>query len=234
MSRPFLTARWRNLLNVTYTVPPETLEPHCPDGVELEVQDGESFVSLVGFDFEDTRVFGVPWPGYRDFPELNLRFYVRYEGERGVVFVGEYVPKRLVAWMARGIYNEPYTYAPMKRAERVEEGRRSYWLGIRRGGETHSFTVETDDDSTSVPAEDTPAYFFKEHEWGFGSDHRGATRRYRVDHPQWAVYDPVEVSLDLDFGTLYGEKWRFLNDAEPLHTIFAEGSEVAVYPSEVL
>ncbi len=50
MSKPFLTAHWKNLLNLTYEVPPQLLESECPTGGELEVQEGKSFVSVVGFD----------------------------------------------------------------------------------------------------------------------------------------------------------------------------------------
>src|SRR5262249_58326885 len=90
-------------------VPDDRPRPALPPGLELDRRDGRAFASLVAFDFLDTRVLGVPWPGYRNFPEVNLRFYVRRGGERGVVFVREFVPARLVAWLARQIYNEPYT-----------------------------------------------------------------------------------------------------------------------------
>src|SRR6516225_5763311 len=111
--RPFLTARWTNLVLATYAVPPELLRPRLPLGLDLDLREGQAFVSLVAFDFRDTRVLGVPWPGYRNFPEINLRFYVRRGDERGVVFLREFVPKRLVAWLARLLYNEPYLAAPM-------------------------------------------------------------------------------------------------------------------------
>src|SRR5882672_8618368 len=87
----FLTARWTNLFLATYAVPQELLRPRLPPGLDLDLRDGQAFVSLVAFDFLDTRVLGVPWPGYRNFPELNLRFYVRHGERRGVVFVREYV-----------------------------------------------------------------------------------------------------------------------------------------------
>ena len=105
----FLTARWSNLCLFTYAVPADLLRRRVPPGLELDRREGlagEAFVSLVAFDFLDTRVLGVPWPGFRNFPEINLRFYVRRPtpdggAERGVVFVREFVPQRLVAWMAR-------------------------------------------------------------------------------------------------------------------------------------
>src|SRR5438874_12696918 len=106
--RPFLTARWTNLILANYAVPDELLLPRLPPGLELDRHDGRSFVSLVAFDFHDTRVLGIPWPGYRNFPEVNLRFYVCRGGERGVCFLREFVPLKLVAWLARLTSDESY------------------------------------------------------------------------------------------------------------------------------
>jgi len=36
--------------------------------------------------------------------------------------------------------------------------------------------------------------------------------------------------LDWDFAEVYGEKWRFLNDAQPSSVYLAEGSEILVSP----
>ena len=234
MTRPFLSAHWKNLLNLTYEVPPELLEPYCPDAVELEREDGHSFVSVVGFDFTETRVWGVPWLGYTTFPELNLRFYVRYRGERGVVFIREFVPKRMVAWLARIFYDEPYSHARMKTSQELRDDSRTWSLRLRYGGGRHELGVKTADLSPYVPDEDSRDHFLKEHSWGFNEDGKGNTRRYNVVHPRWAVYDLDELEVDMDFGLLYGEDWAFLNDAEPVHTVFAQGSDVVVYPSEKL
>src|SRR5262249_30027230 len=125
MSKPFLTAKWHNLFLATYAVPPSLLEPRLPPGLALDLRDGDAFVSLVAFESLRTLVLGVGWPGYRDFGELNLRFYVRHGEERGVVFLREFVPQRLVAWIARWLYNEPYLAAPItaERTERADEVR---------------------------------------------------------------------------------------------------------------
>ena len=72
--RPVLTARWSNLAILTYETPPALLEPHLPAGLALDTRGGTAFASLVAFDFLDTRVLGVPWPGFRDFPELHWKY----------------------------------------------------------------------------------------------------------------------------------------------------------------
>src|SRR5262249_32851359 len=111
--RCFMSARWSNLVLVNFRVSAEMLQPWLPSGLELDRHDGSAWASLVAFDFRDTRVLGVPWPGYRDFSEVNLRFYVRHGSDRGVVFIREFVPLRCVAFLARTLYREPYTTARM-------------------------------------------------------------------------------------------------------------------------
>jgi uncharacterized protein YqjF (DUF2071 family) len=110
----FLTARWEHVLMLSYAVDPRLLARRLPSGVELDEHDGRCFVSMVGFRFRDTRVRGFALPFHRDFDEVNLRFYVRRKVEgtwrRGVTFVKEIVPRRLIAWVARGLYAEPYVY----------------------------------------------------------------------------------------------------------------------------
>ena len=107
-SSKFLTATWARLLNLTYGVDPKLLEPHVPPGVDLDVIDGQAFVSLVAFDFLDTKVKGIKLPFHVNFPEINLRYYLKYKGKTGVAFIKEFVPKFCIAFVADKIYNEPY------------------------------------------------------------------------------------------------------------------------------
>src|SRR5437763_1450757 len=83
----FLRTRWTHLVLANYPCHDHLLRP--PPGLELDRFDSSAFVSLVGFSFLDTRVLGVGWPGFRHFPEWNLRFYVRRGDQRGVCFVRE-------------------------------------------------------------------------------------------------------------------------------------------------
>lgn len=230
MRRPFLTARWSNLCLFTYAVPPSLLEPRLPPGLTLDLRDGQAFVSLVAFDFLETKVLGIGWPGFRNFPEVNLRFYARRgEGERGVVFIREYVPLRTVAYVAQAIYNEPYVAAPMRKriVDKGETVEATY--EIARGDRTHRIGM-AGRRPTRVPPADGVEHFFKEHTWGYGRDTQDNLLRYEVDHPHWALYALEGTTLDVDFRILYGDEWAFLGDATPYSTIFAVGSEVAVYP----
>ena len=54
-------------------------------------------MSLIGFLFNRSRIFGIPIPLHQSFEEVNLRFYVRRGDKRGVVFIRELVPRYWVA-----------------------------------------------------------------------------------------------------------------------------------------
>lgn len=221
--RPFLRARWVDLLVVTYAVPDELLAPHLPGGLELDRWEGSALVSLVAFDFLRTRVWGIPWPGFVNFPELNLRFYVRDGQRRGVCFLREYVPSRLVSWLARTLYNEPYHGVPYRKdgaAHVLTVGGRDHRVAWARSGDLE------------MQPQDSLAHFLKEHEWGFGTQRSGESTCYRVEHPVWRTWPVVEHTLDVDFGLLYGAPFAVLNGRTPLSVVHAEGSAVAVYPAE--
>jgi uncharacterized protein YqjF (DUF2071 family) len=224
-----LTAEWRNLFLATYAVPSGLLRPRLPPGLELDLRNGNAFVSLIAFDFLNTRVLGVPWPGYRNFPELNLRFYVRRGSERGVVFVREFVPQHLVAWMARTIYNEPYHAAPLTSRCQDESASRRMEYRLRWAGREHVLSVNGIKPEY-LPGESSDEHFFKEHHWGFGVTRGGRTVRYEVTHPPWEVFPVHGYRVDLDWGSVYGREWDLLSKATPISTVFAVGSAVAVYP----
>src|SRR3977135_414622 len=135
--KPFLTAEGRHLAMLNFAVDPKILQPLVPVETELDFHDGRTFLSVVGFLFLDTRVFGLPIPSHRDFEEVNLRFYVRRksanEWRRGVVFVRELVPRRAIALIARTFYGEPYSALPMRHVLEHKEGRVFAEYQWRRG-----------------------------------------------------------------------------------------------------
>jgi uncharacterized protein len=113
----FLTAEWRQLAMLNYEIAPALLEPRLPTGTELDLWNGKTLVSVVGFRFLNTRVWRIAFPFHGNFEEVNLRFYVRRKADdgwrRGVVFIKEIVPRAAIAFAARKFYNENYVALPM-------------------------------------------------------------------------------------------------------------------------
>jgi uncharacterized protein len=77
----FLSAEWRDLVILNYEVDSKLLNDYIPPGTVLDSFDGRTYVSLVGFQFRHTKLFGsLRIPFHADFDEVNLRFYVRRKG----------------------------------------------------------------------------------------------------------------------------------------------------------
>jgi uncharacterized protein YqjF (DUF2071 family) len=230
----FLSAEWRHLAMLNWAVEPDLLQPYVPDGTELDAHHGRHFVSVVGLMFYDTRVRGVAIPFHRTFEELNLRFYVRRKADdgwrRGVVFIRELVPKRLVAWVARYLYNEQYSYAAMNheitRGPGDEVTAITYLWSYRRSpGRIELALNEPLGPMISGSEEE----FIAEHYWGYAAQRTGGTKEYRVLHPRWSVAAAAEARFECDVERLYGRQFVEPLSSTPSSAFYADGSAVEVY-----
>jgi uncharacterized protein len=222
--RPFLTAEWRDLVGVTYPCDAARLAPYVPRGAEIDTLEGSPRVSLVAFRFARTRVLGVPVPGHIRFPEINLRFYVRFRGQRAVVFIRELVPRRAIATIARLRYNEPYRCVPMACGRELDAEALRVWHRFAKGSSLEVTASATG----TIPAPDSPAHWLTDHALGIGRRRSGATVVYHVRHPTWALHEIAGLDLDVDFAAVYGAEWAWLADTEPSHVSLAAGSAVTV------
>ena len=217
--QPFLTANWRYLAMLNYVVDPRLITPLVPAETEIDFENGETFLSVVGFLFLDTRLLGLPIPLHRDFEEVNLRFYVRRKSadtwRRGVVFIRELVPRRAIAVVARTFYGENYIAVPMKHEiEHLDENLKVEY-SWRRGRKWESLKMTATGEAQSIPA-GSHAEFITEHYWGYTALRSGCSE-YRVEHPRWKIWNASEFELNADIATLYGEQFaETLSQSTPL------------------
>ena len=229
-AKVFLTAEWRHLAMLNYVVDPTVLKRFVPPRMELDFYGGDTFVSIVGFGFLNTRVFGWAFPFHRNFEEVNLRFYVRRHvtdgWRRGVVFIREFVPRRAIALVARTCYGEPYTALPMRHkieqtTEKicVEYGwqRQGRWECVRAVAEGQSRPVE----NGSLDE------FITEHYWGYTA-REAKCSEYQVEHPRWQVWRALEAKLEAEVTTLYGDAFVGSLSSPPVSAFIADGSPVVV------
>jgi hypothetical protein len=228
--KPFLTANWRYLAMLNFIVDPRILETLVPPGTEIDYENNETFVSVVGFLFLDTRLLGLPIPLHRDFEEVNLRFYVRKKSadtwRRGVVFIRELVPRRAIATIARTFYGEPYLAVPMKHDIEHVDLRVKVRYSWRRGRKWELLKMSATGEPQSILAR-SHAEFITEHYWGY-TCFRGGCSEYRVEHPRWKVWNADSFEFSADIAALYGEKFVETLKANPRSAFIAEGSPITV------
>jgi len=223
---------------LNYAVDRSLLEPLVPRGCELDRFDGEYFVSIVGFMFLKTRVFGLPIPFHQNFEEVNLRFYIRRKSEegwrRGVVFVRELVPRFAIAAVARLVYGEKYLALPMSHELKFgmeQVAAVSYsWTHAGRRNEMSLVTAGPAEEIAEGSAEE----FITEHYWGYAARRDGGTTEYQVAHPRWRVAQACESSFDADVAELYGDAFVSVLSNPPASAFLADGSPVQVFTGSSL
>ena len=230
----FLTAEWRHLVMLNYEIDPAVLRPFIPAGTELDQWNGKTFVSMVGFQFLNTRLLGITIPFHSNFEEVNLRFYVRRwtnEGwRRAVVFIKELVPSRAIAWTARVFYNENYIALPMRHEiEHDDEGtirRVAYEWNFK--GRKSRLELSTKG-SANLVHEGSHEEFITEHYWGYARQRDGGTVVYQVEHPRWRVWAAQSAVFDCDVESLYGKSFATFLQKPPASAFLADGSPVTVF-----
>jgi uncharacterized protein len=229
LPRPFLTARWSDIVLLTLEAPEALIRRLIPADVEPDRWEGRTHVSIVALQMHEVRVMGFGIPGFRSHPQVNFRTYVRHGGEPGVWFIRQLVPSRVIAAVGRLKYDEPFWPTPIRRrvVASSTEVRAEYGVGPQAFG-WHVNATGTQE--ARVPAADSAERYFTERVLACRTRPDGSLGTFRVEHPPWAVREIRAVDYRFDFGSLYGAEWEFLNRAAATNVTFAVGSDVAVYP----
>lgn len=227
----FLRAEWRKLAIANYAIEKELLGKYLPSGTELDLWNGNCFVSLIGFMFINTKLLGIKIPFHTSFEEVNLRFYVKRfdngEWKRGVVFIKEIVPKPALTFVANTIYKENYETLPMEHFWCTEDNLRAIHYKWKKNNKWNSIKIKASTQKFNIePNSETE--FITEHYWGYAKVNNHKTNEYEVTHPKWKAYKVNDYDIDVDFGATYGQKFEFLNSTNPTSVMLAEGSEITV------
>jgi uncharacterized protein YqjF (DUF2071 family) len=259
--RPFLTARWTDILLINFAASAKLIDRLAPPGTEPDLYDGRAYISVVGFRFRSVRVLGIPIPGHTNFDEINLRFYVKRtvgdETRRGVVFVREIVPRRAVAVIANRLYYENYITRPIRSSITMAGSELSVgdtveyaWSPCSRPlrGRTHRGQLQGGAQlpadwsrlagrvaaPLALPPAGSLENFIVEHYWGYSRGRDGRTREYRVAHPPWRVAAADNIAWECDVAATYDGPFCELLSVPPASAIIADGSAIQVFRGRIV
>ena len=102
--------RWEELLFLHWPVRAELIRPLIPDLLEVDTFDGWCWIGIVPFRMSGVRPRYIPFA--IDFPELNVRTYVKLGDRRGVWFFSLDAANWLAVRAAR-LLGLPYYFAHM-------------------------------------------------------------------------------------------------------------------------
>ncbi len=223
---PALRMAWCDLLFAHWRVSADQLRsllPRADPGLELDLFEGEAWIGIVPFRMADVRWTGLPaLPGTRDFPELNVRTYVRVAGRPGVWFFSLDAASRLAVRGARTGFHLPYWDAEM-RCETAGDGLRYFSRRIHRGGGEARFLgnyAPCGPGFRSAPG--TLEHWLTERYRLFVADSRGRLWRGEIDHAPWPL-QPAQATLTTCTMT---SPLGLILPEEPPHLLFARRLEV--------
>ena len=115
---PLFLGDWIDALFIHYETDAEVLQKEVP--FELDLWHNRAFVSLVAFSMRRLRpAFGGPVGRVMFMPfassnYLNVRTYVRHNGEAGIFFLAEFLSNPLCVPLGQPTFGLPYRFGHLK------------------------------------------------------------------------------------------------------------------------
>jgi uncharacterized protein YqjF (DUF2071 family) len=176
---------WGSLLFIHWTVEPEFIAKHLPEGLTVDTFDGKAFVAITPFTLWNVRpIFVPPLPYFSEFHELNIRTYVHHDGVPGVYFFSLDANRMLPVIGARNLYHLPYKQAEIE----LHREDRTVTYKLRRTdepvGELSCRWTEMGEDTTAAPGS---LEFFLTERYCLYAEQGDDLYRSRIHHEPWPL-----------------------------------------------
>jgi uncharacterized protein YqjF (DUF2071 family) len=236
MGWALVRGRARFVSVVSFAIEAVALGGLIPAGTELDTFGGTALLSVIGLEFADHRLLGLPVPFARRYAQVALRFYVRRRAggaeRRGVVFVSEMLPVGSLVSLGHLLYGEAYQRLPVSArvrppdAQKQQPGRAVYrWL---IDDQVHRLAADFAGEPR-LPAPGSAEEFVLDRPWAYVAHHPDLTREYRIDHPPWRIWPAAEARLSPGVPPVFGQRFRRALSSRPVSVLVAEGSRLAVH-----
>ncbi len=218
--------RWRGLLFAHWPVEVDVLRPLVPAGLELDTFQGRAYLGIVPFGMEDVAPRGIPAiPGLSDFPEVNVRTYVRHGDLDGIWFLSLDAASRLTVEGARIAFHLPYFLASMT-MDRLGADVVYRSVRVDRRGPPAILDARYRPTGPVVPAAaGTLESWLTARSRLFAADGQGRLSRTEIRHATW----PLQAAEgELEAESLAAAHGIRLPDSSP-HLLFAERLDVRAW-----
>jgi uncharacterized protein len=189
-----MTQTWHDLLFAHWPVDAGALRTLVPPEFSLDLFDGTAWLAIVPFHMTNVAPRGVPsLPWISEFPELNVRTYVRVDDKPGIYFLSLDAGSALAVRAARFLLNLPYFSAEMS----VLPNGGAIEYDSRREGRSEAATFCASYrplGGAFHAAIGSLEYFLTERYCLYNTDHHGTPYRLEIHHPPWQL-QPAEAAF---------------------------------------
>ena len=177
-----LAQDWRFLTFMHWRVDIEKLRHHVPEGLEIDTFEGDAYIGLVPFMMKHVRPsWFVSTPGISNFPEFNIRTYVKKDGIAGVFFLTLEAKSLVTCNFAPRTYGLPYRYA---KGNVKKSGDKWNWRSSRNNGQFKlAGTTEVIGEQMQAQPGSLEEFLFER--YSLYTSHKGSLRRGYTHHNKW-------------------------------------------------
>lgn len=213
---------WCDLAFIHFEADAAEIRAQLPPGLELDTFEGRAWIGLVPFRMEGVTRRGLPAPSlFCDFPEFNVRTYVRHGGKPGVWFFSLDVPNATAVWAARTFFHLPYFRADIS----VNPVNGGFDYRVQRG--ERAFAAHYRPMGPLVTAPGDFGTWATERYCLYTRSSRGVLYRGEIQHPRWPLR---RAELDLRENRYVDLR---LGERHP-DVFFSPRVDVAIWPLEAL
>jgi uncharacterized protein len=225
-----MTQTWHDLLFAHWPVDATALREHVPSEFVLDLFDGTAWVAIIPFHMTNVAPRGVPsLPWISEFPELNVRTYVRVKEKPGVYFFSLDAGSTLAVQAARLLLNLPYYSAAMT----VTPNAGNIEYDSRRDNGAAAATLSASYRPVGAPFEAVNGsleYFLTERYCLYNLDRRAVPYRLEIHHPPWPL-QPADAEFTRN--TMVDAARLSLPDMKPL-LHFSKRQDMVAWPPTAL
>ncbi|MEE9129142.1 MAG: DUF2071 domain-containing protein [Phycisphaerales bacterium] len=209
--RPLFYSDWDRALFMHFEVDRDMLQRHIP--FELELHHGRAVVSLVAFTMRGLRFpIGGRLGALLTAPGathglLNVRTYIRHNGEVGIYFMREWIPNRLSVFIGPRTYGLPYRYGKVAFQHDHEHG--TLRGTVIPGGNSGRLVYEAqvDPEASYEPCADATLSEFLLERYTAFTMFRDRARLFRIWHEPW-LQTSLHVKIIDDSMLAASEPWH--------------------------
>ncbi len=206
---------WNKALFLHWKVKPEDLEHLVPKEMEIDLFEGQPWVSVVAFTMEKMRPKHlISLPPISNFDEINIRTYVNFKGKAGVYFLSIEGGTKLSCKLAAKISELPYRYSKMNRTENTFHSNNSEYkdeLNIKYSiGKKLTSKAPIDKWLTE--------------RYALFQDSKNSINAYEIHHQEWAINQLNIEQLSLNYSRF---KHLINNTPDKIH--YSKGVRVVAW-----
>ena len=165
-----------------------------PKGLELDLLEGEAWVSVVAFRMEKIRPRGLPSLSLvSDFLEINVRTYVSRGNKSGVYFLNIEAQKALSAFISRNLSGLPYEKSDMSSKYGGD------YVHLRSLNKLKGFRLEAEFRIEKMLKSKKLLDLWLTERYCLYLEEKNKLFRYEIHHEEWEISKPSLDRLDINY-----------------------------------